>query len=87
MLVQYITGPGANGPEPIHLFDEERLIYHFDIPHDDFQHFLASSSYNGELSFKISLEWVSVSTPNDMKSRCQGLRTILSLSSSLTKRE
>ena len=61
-LIQYITGPGANGPEHIHLFDEERLIYHFDIPHNDFQQFLASSSNNGELTFKISLEWVSGSS-------------------------
>ena len=61
-MIQYITGPGANGPEQIHLFDEERLIYHFDIPHNDFQQFLASSLNNGELTFKISLEWVSGSS-------------------------
>ena len=74
MKIQYITGPGVNGPEQIHLFDEERLIYHFDIPHDDFQQFLISSisdfnrpyddfkqfrTYIGELTFKISFNWVS----------------------------
>ena len=59
MQIQFITGPGANGQEQIHLFDEERLIYHFDVPHDDFQQFLNSKTYNGELTFKISLNWIS----------------------------
>ena len=45
-----------NGPEQIHLFDEERLIYHFDIPHDDFQQL---RTYIGDLTFKISFNWVS----------------------------